>query len=537
MKLSIGFKISTVFAAIVVCFAGLAFYTSLKINQTEKIFHESSHVYGQTENVLARLRSVLFELEMVSERIAQTPSDSDLRYQFVNAYRLTDSLFVQLKHQNTMLPDSIQVLIEPMFTPFHSLLKEYQAFQQNSIRHVALNDVQARTEMLAVASSYSSVHLNSHKLTSQLKTLTMLLQTIHENQDAKIETIIDTTKRQFTIGGVLLFILIISMAIVSISLLLKPIRFINQQLSLMGKGMLPCQPLPEGSDELGHMAINLNILIDGLRKISLFANEMGKGNFGSKFEPLSEKDTLGNALLSMREELKTASEEEAKRKEEDQQRNWASQGIARFSEILRENNNNIEDLSFNVISHLVKYVGANQGGLFVLNHEQTNDAILEMSACYAYDRKKFMHKTYALGEGLIGRCAQENESIFLTEIPKGYTEITSGLGNDDPTCLFIVPLNANEKVLGAIELAAFEVLQPYKLEFIEKIAESIASTLATVKINIQTKQLLEQSRRQAEDMATQEQEMRQNMEQLRATQEQSAKKEAELLQQINALKG
>jgi len=81
------------------------------------------------------------------------------------------------------------------------------------------------------------------------------------------------------------------------------------------------------------------------------------------------------------------------------------------------------------------------------------------------------------------------------------------------------PLVYNDYIFGIIEIASFNVLQPYEIQFIERISESIAATISSVKANIQTSQLLEQSQQQAEEMASQEEEMRQNMEELRATQE------------------
>ena len=74
----------------------------------------------------------------------------------------------------------------------------------------------------------------------------------------------------------------------------------------MSKGILPPENIPEGKDEIGQMSKALNSLVGGLKAISNFSLQIGKGNFESDFQPLSEQDILGNALITMREELKKA---------------------------------------------------------------------------------------------------------------------------------------------------------------------------------------------------------------------------------------
>jgi methyl-accepting chemotaxis protein len=212
---------------------------------------------------------------------------------------------------------------------------------------------------------------------------------------------------------------------------------------------------------------------------------------------------------------------------EDKQRSWVAQGLARFVEILRSNAEDIDELSNRIITHLVKYLGATQGGIFVLNQDE-EEPYLEMLSCYAYERKKHLQKRIEVGEGLLGQVILEKEYIHLTEIPEQYVNITSGLGQANPRVLLIFPLIINEEVMGAIELASFKPFEAFHIEFMKKLSENIAATLASAKSAQNNRRLLEESQQQTEEMRAQEEEMRQNMEELQATQEQQERLQAEI---------
>jgi len=361
------------------------------------------------------------------------------------------------------------------------------------------------------------------------------LESLVATQDAKVEDARQEMEDSFInlenfifASGIILVVISVIIALFLAQLLIRPIKKIKDILIMMGKGIMPNKQIKERNDEIGEMAAALNSLIRGLKETTDFSIEIGKGNFDSPFVPLSENDDLGNALLEMRTNLKHATEEEARRKKEDAQRNWATQGIAKFGDILRQNNDNLEKLSYEIISNMVKYCDANQGGLFIVNDDDENDKHIEMAAAYAYNRKKFLEKRIEMGVGLVGRAVQEAETIYITDIPDNYITINSGLGDENPKSILIVPLVLNDNVYGVIEMASFKEFEKYQIEFVEKVGENIASTLSSVKINIRTSELLERTRQQAEEMRAQEEEMRQNMEELQATQEESARREAEL---------
>ncbi len=280
-------------------------------------------------------------------------------------------------------------------------------------------------------------------------------------------------------------------------------------------------------DEIGEVIDNMNGLVDSMETISMFAANVGSGDFHSNFQVRGTDDKLGYALLDMRDNLQKVAEE-------DKKRNWSNEGMAKFAEILRNTQQNIDEVSYNIISNLVKYLGANQGGLFILNDENEKQT-LELSAAYAYNKKKYLEKTVLVGQGLLGQAVLEKSMIYLTEIPNNYITITSGLGEANPNTLLIVPLQANNIIYGVIEIASFSELADYQMDFVQKLSESIAITISTVKSATKNNRLLEDSQMFAELMRAQEEEMRQNMEELTATQEEMRRVQVDIKEKENNL--
>ncbi len=294
----------------------------------------------------------------------------------------------------------------------------------------------------------------------------------------------------------------------------RPINYIKDIIVRLGNGELVEDRNRKFSrDEIGEMATSMGNLVEGLKATSLFAENIGKGKYDTTFQPLSDKDVLGHALINMRANLAGVAAE-------DKKRNWATEGLARFAEVLRTNNSDLTKLSDEIIANLVKYLKANQGAIYIIDDvDDNNDPTMTLKACYAWNRKKYIDQKIHLGEGLAGQAWQELDTVYLTDVPQNYIRITSGLGESNPTSVLIVPLKVNEEIFGVVEIASLTILQNFEVEFVQKISESIASTISSAKVNVRTKKLLEESQMQAEQMRAQEEEMRQNMEELSATQE------------------
>ena len=298
------------------------------------------------------------------------------------------------------------------------------------------------------------------------------------------------------------------------------IKYLKVNIRELAQGNLP-DDMKESEDELNSIIKALNELTTNLKGITRFADEVGKGDFSTDITVFDNQGHLGQSLAEMRNKLQNVAEQ-------DKRRVWFNEGVAKFGDILRKNNDSIENLSAKLISELVEYTDSIQGSLFIVNKEDEKNVKIVLKGAYAYHRQKFLEKEIAPGQGLVGQCYLEKEYIYLSEIPENYVSIRSGLGEANPTHILISPMKLNEEVFGIIELASFQPYEDSHREFVEKVGESIASTIQGLQVSLETKKLLEESQLKAEQLQAQEEEMRQNAEELEATQEEMERQSREM---------
>ncbi|MGH8001740.1 MAG: response regulator, partial [Brasilonema sp.] len=158
---------------------------------------------------------------------------------------------------------------------------------------------------------------------------------------------------------------------------------------------------------------------------------------------------------------------------------------------------------------------------------------------YAYRERKHLANRFHLGEGLVGQCALEKERILLTEVPQDYIKISSGLGEATPLNVVVLPVLFEGQVTAVVELASFRRFSEIHLSFFDQLTESIAIVLNTIAASMRTEELLKQSQSLAQELQSQQNELRetnkrleQQAQSLKAS-EDLLKKQQEELQQTN----
>ena len=275
----------------------------------------------------------------------------------------------------------------------------------------------------------------------------------------------------------------------------------------------------------------ITTLVENIKSASEFVRKLTEGNYKVTWKDFDEaadknKHTLSGQLIGLRDKLHQVDLER-------QERIWFNEGINQLSETVRKYQDDFTQFYDQILIFTIKYLGVNQGGLFIYNEERR---LLQLKAAYAFDRKKFLEKEIKIGEGLVGQTYLEKAPVHVRNLSEEYTYIQSGLGDAKPVDIYIFPLINNGEVIGIMELASFDQFKEKEVKFLEKLAEIVASSLYVQMNNEKTKFLLEKSQEQAEELRAQEEEMRQNTEELQATQEEMSRHKLSLEEEISELK-
>lgn len=248
--------------------------------------------------------------------------------------------------------------------------------------------------------------------------------------------------------------------------IIDPLRQIASFTRKMASGELPDEAMNLGNMPfITEIQDNLRKHIGNLQVKSAFIQAINHDDLNAQLAVAGDQDLLGAELLLLQKKIAETAEKQSLNEEENQKRRYMNEGLAKFSEILRSKSNDVAGLGDTFIREIVKYLNALQGGFFILNDSEKSSPVLELISAFAYNRKKYLQRSIAYGEGLVGTCARERKHINLTEIPKGYITITSGLGDTPPNNLLLIPILHENEVLGVLEIASLNIFKDHEVEF------------------------------------------------------------------------
>ena len=250
--------------------------------------------------------------------------------------------------------------------------------------------------------------------------------------------------------------------------------------------------VPGASGIWKNLTENVNQLAENLttqvRNIADVASAVTKGDLTQmiRVEAKGEVEELKDTINQMIANLKQTTLR-------NQEQDWLKSNLAKFTQML-QGQKDLNTVTRRILSELAQVVNAQKGMFYIFEQDENfKNQKLKLFAAYAFGEELKTQKEFALGEGLVGQCALEKERILLTNVPKTYTKISSGLGKASPLNLIVLPVLFEKEIKAVIELASFDTFSETHLDFLSQLTESIGIVLNTIEANTRTESLLVQS--------------------------------------------
>ncbi|WNF29973.1 HAMP domain-containing protein [Streptomyces sp. C11-1] len=286
------------------------------------------------------------------------------------------------------------------------------------------------------------------------------------------------------------------------------------------------------TESVNEMAGNLTRQV---RAIAAVATAVTRGDLNLKIDvdAAGEIQVLQDNINTMIANLRDTT---LANKEQD----WLKGNLARISGLM-QGRRDLDDVASLIMSELTPVVSAQHGAFFLAmapdsdevgpDNDDDGSYELRMRGSYGYSAGS-MPTSFRPGETLIGTAAEEKRTIQVDNVPPGYLKISSGLGEAPPAHVIVLPVLFEGKVLGVIELASFQPFTHIQRDFLNQLAEMIATSVNTISVNTKTEKLLEQSQELTEQLRDRSQELENRQKALQASNAELEEK-AELLAQQN----
>ncbi len=251
------------------------------------------------------------------------------------------------------------------------------------------------------------------------------------------------------------------------------------------------------TENVNQLAANLT---NQMRAIGEVATAVTRGDLSRSIqvEARGEVSYLKDNINEMIRNLKETTQKNA-------QQDWLKTNLARFTRLL-QGQRDLQAVTKLILSELAPLVSAHHG-VFYMMDSQLDDARLRMIASYGYRSSRKLPTSFLPGEGLVGQCALEKSRIWLTDVPRDYIVVSSGLGSAPPTNIVVLPILFEQQVKAVIEIASLDRFTETPLSFLDQLMESIGVVLNTIEANSRTESLLTQSQSLAQELQQTNQEL------------------------------
>jgi len=195
---------------------------------------------------------------------------------------------------------------------------------------------------------------------------------------------------------------------------------------------------------------------------------------------------------------------------------WLKTNLARFA-LMLQGQTDLGAVLDTILTELSRVVAAQHGVFYVADASGGGEIRLKMLSSFAYQPRQDLPREFALGEGLVGQCAKDKRRFLLESPPSNYIKISSGLGQEKPAAIVVLPILFENRLKGVLEVASFNNFSPSQIDFLEQLMEAIGIVLNTVEANAHTAVLLKSLQAQQEELRRSNQALEEKADQLALT--------------------
>ncbi len=318
-RFTIGKKIGTGFGVLIVFIIVVFGATFLAVNNGIETFEENDKTSNQLIHVLTPSKEhviALKSLTVESRQLAAQWVNDQSRNDVDHKMRFKEIINKEIPATLEKLEDILIKWTDKQDLELFSVLKDqYITLFENYTQMMNyLPNISSYDDAINVFFARELVDQNGvgEDMTDLFKNLDFLEESVVSKQEdalalVRSSSVESRTKFQslqfyWWLGG-LLIIFAVFIAVFTTNTIVKPVNNLREVLLSLGKGIFPKHQIDIRNDEIGDMSSAVVDLVDGMKKTTHFAEEVGQSNFNSPYQPLSNEDVLGHALLKMRDEL------------------------------------------------------------------------------------------------------------------------------------------------------------------------------------------------------------------------------------------
>lgn len=299
----IGFGFAVVLTTTLILF--LLTYDTLKTgrstnDQINEVYNPSISVLEQFKGTILRSRT-----SITSWAFVQSREDTKEKLALVNMIsEEIPELKAAIDSLSMNWTEGQRRKKEKVYKDLDELLALYLEVQSNLNDMKSYDDALVRFRMNELAEEDGTIYNKSNELIANLNDLIADHRSMSTEDSVTMIQAFDRLENYLRNLSIALLIFGIIIAFLTIRSIVKPVVRLKGILEELGKGIFPEKTVVETGDEIGEMSEALEQLVLGLKRTTNFSREVGQGNFDIDYRPLSDKDVLGKALLSMRDDLR-----------------------------------------------------------------------------------------------------------------------------------------------------------------------------------------------------------------------------------------